>query len=109
KSGQTLVTPSAALATPTAVADPAPAAPRLDMPAEPSRPAPEPAATEGAAKAAPGNVTGTPVESLQRSTDKTDSPRRDKTGKDVRPAPKPDRQQNKPPSPPKPKGIDFGI
>jgi serine/threonine-protein kinase len=101
RSGQTLVTPSAALATPTAAVDPPPAAPKLDPPTEPVRIDP------------PSATSGTPVESLQKSTDrKEDTARRDnKTGKDSSPrSPSKLDKQNKPPTPPKSKGgIDFGI
>jgi serine/threonine-protein kinase len=112
KGGQTLVTPSAALATPTAAAEPPPAVPT----AKDSVPTPKDnAATDTPAPA----VTGMPVESLQRSTEKNnDPPRVQKATREASPrAPsrsdsKSDSKSDKkqpPPPPPKPKGIDFGI
>jgi serine/threonine protein kinase len=102
RTGQTLVTPSAVLATPTATPEPPPPAPKLDTTSEPARVDPVP-------------TSGTPIESLQKSTERRDEPlRRDKTGRDAPPrSPSKLDKQNKPAAPqqqPKSKGgIDFGI
>ena len=105
RTGQTLVTPSAALATPTAAPEPPPpAAPKVETTSEPARTEPAPTATATA---------GMPIESLQKSIDCRDDPlRRDKSGRDATPrSPSKLDKQNKPAAPP-PKskgGIDFGI
>jgi serine/threonine protein kinase len=99
KTGQLLVTPSAALVAPTGSPEPAPAAPAPLPKSEPAN-----------------NATGAPpVDSPQKSADKKDdSSRREKSGRDSsqRPASKSDRQTKSPTTPapaPKPKGVDFGI
>jgi len=108
--GQTLVTPSAALASPTAWPEPAPsvpaANPKSDLPGEAT-----PLGTKtGSASPTAAAPASTPVESLQKSVDKNDLSRRDKSGN--RSNQKSDKQTKTPSSPPPPakaKGTDFGI
>jgi serine/threonine protein kinase len=101
KAGQTLVTPSVALASPTASAEAPPPAPAL-------APKPEPAVVT-TATAAP-----TSTDALPKATEKReDSTRREKSAKDPssRSLSKQEKQKASPPPPsaPKGKGTDFGI
>jgi serine/threonine-protein kinase len=112
KVGQTLVTPSASLASSTASPEPAPSAPAVNPKGEPAVETATPQGTKaGSISPAAGATASTPVESLQKSVDKNDPSRREKSG--PRSVPKSDNKQNRTPSssppPAKAKGTDFGI
>jgi serine/threonine protein kinase len=112
KAGQTLVTPSVALASPTGSAEAPPPVPRPEL-VDPRRgSAGDPT---GASAPSPGtNPAPTSTDSLPRATDKReDSTRREKSAKDPssRSPSKQDKQKASSPPPPAPKGkgTDFGI
>jgi hypothetical protein len=102
RTAQTLITPSGALGSPVPPElGPAQLAPKSDTAGDPAR-----AAGPESSSGTSGALTGTPVESLQKSSDKKDD-RHDKAAKDHA-STKPD-SKGKTPSKSSSKGIDFGI